>query len=362
VPYLLSTYIPAIAPYLYSVTDSVNVEAYVNTQGGTMEAAGEISSKLAVFGPLAMTIQAYLLAHYPIGTWFSPSRLWVVCLSLICTVLTVCCGYRSDLFAYILLLTLGACCYYSWRAVVLPAVFVVVLLVLVTASGNGIISLPLNKLPLVAQRTMSFLPGDWDQDALESAKSSNEFRKGIIDVYEQEYLGRSPLFGNGFDINIAEFQRYDDELQSGARDPVYTQAKLFCEGKMFHTGWISVYDAVGLVGSLGFITMQLAMLMAAAHFVFRKGADKRSTLFPTYVWSFCYLASSSIGFYATFGSFSDAFDGLIIYAILYSHLFDLETATEPSAIQGDAKKSSEFSGLSSAGYGERYGYGGHYGK
>ena len=56
------------------------------------------------------------------------------------------------------------------------------------ASSSKVIHLPTDKLPLIAQRTLSFLPGDWSEDALESAKASNEFRQDIQDVYMKEYL------------------------------------------------------------------------------------------------------------------------------------------------------------------------------
>jgi hypothetical protein len=356
IPYLLSTYFPALAPYLYSITSSVNVEAYVNTMPGNEDAgSGGLSSRLAAFGPIGAALQLYLLAHYPIGTWFSPSRLWVVFLSIICLLLTICCGYRNDLFAFAMLTVVGVWCYYSWRALLLPTIALLSAIVLITASTNDIIHVPVNKLPIIAQRTMSFLPGDWDQTAIESAKSSNEFRQNIEDVYISEYMARSPLFGNGFDIDKAEFDSLEANLKRGGGDPVYLEAKLFIEGKMYHTGWISVYDNVGLVGTAAFIALQLAVIFVTARFVFGPKANRRSSLFPLYVWIQMNVTTAMISYFTVFGSFNQTFTDALAYAVLLSHLEDLEKTSEPALIPGERKKQVEFSGLSGANYGSRYG-------
>jgi hypothetical protein len=356
IPYLLSTYIPALAPYFYTVTNNVNVEAYFNTEGGTEEAAGAISSKLAAFGPIGAALQLYLLAHYPIGTWFSPSRLWVVCLSFMCVVLVVCCGYRSELFSFAILTVAGAWCYYSWRALVLPTAIVIFALVMITASTDNIIHLPLNKLPMIAQRTMSFLPGDWDEEAIESGKGSNEFRQNIENVYLSEYVDKSPLFGTGFDIDKAEFDSLNETLNmGGGADRIYLQAKLFIVGKMYHTGWISVFDCVGAVGMLGFIALQLTTMLVTARFLRKTKADTRSSLYPLYVWIQMNLVSGALGYYTVFGSFNDALVNLLIYCVILSHLSDLEKATEPTLIPGGVRNPIEMGGLTGASYGERYG-------
>ena len=85
--------------------------------------------------------------------------------------------------------------------------------------------------------------------------------------------------GNGFNINTKEYESYGDALRKGGEDPRYLQAKLFIEGKLFHTGWLSVYDSVGIVGFI----MPLSATqdgvqqfrMASHFFVFGPRADHR---------------------------------------------------------------------------------------
>jgi hypothetical protein len=207
---------------------------------------------------------------------------------------------------------------------------------------------------MIAQRTLSFIPGDWDEEAIESGKGSNEFRQNIEDVYIKEYMGQSPLIGNGFNINTAEFQYYQDAIKSGgAGDVKYLQAKIFIEGKMFHTGWISVYDCVGGIGTIAFVVFGLNEIRVTSHFIFGPKADRRSTLYPLYVWIMCQLVTVMISYFTVFGSFQDTFMGLLIYGILLSHLVDVENITDVPVALRDRKALAEFGRLSDAQYGYR---------
>jgi hypothetical protein len=351
IPYIITTLFPPLAPYLFYVTDSVNVEAYVETMA-TAGVGQEQLSKLAAFGPIAAALQLYLLSRYPIGSWLRPERWWIIGLSLFCVVLTCCSGYRNNMFSFGMITMVGAWAYYSWRAVMLPAVVMVVALVVLIASSNNIIDLPVRKLPVITQRTLSFLPGDWDPEAIESGKSSNEFRQNIEDVYLKEYVRKSPLFGNGFSIDTKTFQYYEDSLKTGATDQIYAQSKLFIEGKMFHTGWMSVYDVVGIVGMTAFIVLGWNEIWTVGRFVWGPRTNRRSSLFPVYVWMLCNLVSMMVSFFVVFGDFKATFMGLLSYGILLSHLLDLENAAPPVALS-ERPGQSDVGRLTNAHYGYR---------
>jgi len=347
IPYLATTIVPSLAPYLYAVTDNVNVESYVDSVTGATSL-----SKLAAFGPLGNCLQLYVVCRYPMGTWLRPERWWVIILSLCCLILVGSSGYRNNVFGYFAMLMVGAWCYYSWRAVILPAVLMVAVLVLLTASSNKIIDLPVRQLPLITQRTLSFLPGDWDPDALDSAKGSNEFRDNIQNVYMEEYMRRSPWLGNGFTIDVGEFTRYSDP-QSRGKDVEYAEAKLFIEGKMYHTGWISVYDCVGIIGTIGFVALAVNLMRLNARFLMGPKADKRSSLYPLYVWVFCNLVTGFAAYWTVFGSFPGEMTGLIVIAMVLSHLADLAEKTEAPLVPIETQGPVEMPRISGAYYGRR---------
>ena len=351
-PFFITTFVPSLAPYLYAFTGNVNVEAYVDTvaTAGAQADSGGIT-RLAAFGCLGSALQLYLLCYYPIGTWLRPERWWVAGLSLLCVATSIASGYRSGLFDFALLTLMGACCYYSWRAIILPVGFAVMVLIVFVASSNNLIDLPTNKFPLIAQRTLSFLPGTWDEDAIESGKSSNEFRKNIQDIYFREYIKKSPWIGNGFSINTKEYNQYIDGLASGSGDPEYLQGKAFIEGKLFHTGWISLYDCVGIIGGLAFIALAWGEVSMAGRFVFGPKSNQRSSLFPLYAWLLCNIATSVIAFFTVFGAFADAFPYLCIYGIILSQLSDIQRAADGQKTSGDAGSQLDFGGLKGAHYG-----------
>jgi len=353
-PYLLSTYIPSLAPLLYTVTNSVNVGAYMASESGSGPGgdSGGVIGRFAIFAPLGGVCQVYLVSHYPIGTWVRPERWWVGGLSFICFIFAIASGYRSALFGFAMITMVGAWCYYSWRSLFLPAGLIVVALIVVVASSNNLIPLPTNKLPMIAQRSLSFLPGEWDQKAIEDAESSNFFRKNIQDVYIKEYLKRSPWIGKGFSIDTKEFDYYNAMATQGSRaDQDYYQAKIFIEGQILHTGWLSVYDIVGIIGGIAFVALGGIEIWAATHFVFGPKADQRSSLFPFYVWILCNLVTMMLGFFMVFGDFKDIIIDLCIYAIVLSHLFDIENTTETPIVPPDRKGQAEFSRLGGAYYG-----------
>jgi hypothetical protein len=355
IPYLLTTFIPSLAPYLYYITDTVNVQAYMDTQTGSKGPSGV--GRLAALGPLGGTLQLYLLCHYPIGTWLRPQRWWVAGLSLICVVLVISSGYRNVLFGFMIGIIIAVWCFYSWRALLLPVVLSIAWLLFYVATSNNLINMPLNKLPMIAQRTMSFLPGDWDREAIESAKDSNHFRDNIQDVYWKEYLKKSPLFGNGFSINTKDYTRLNDLLLNGGSglDKDYLNAKIFIEGKLFHTGWISLYDCVGIIGGMAFIALGWNEISVTAHFIFGPKADRGSPLFPCYVWLLCGILPGLIAFFTVFGDFGQSFQGFCVSAIVLSHLIDVENTTEVSMVLSDRKEQLEHRPL--IGSGSPYGGG-----
>jgi hypothetical protein len=355
VPYLLSTYIPGLAPYLYSVTSSVNVDAYVDSLNGSGNGADSTVGRLSVLGPMGSALQLYLLCNYPIGTWLRPERWWVLGLSLICVILAVSSGYRNTLFGFMMVTMVGAWAYYAWKSLFLPAGVVVAVLVFIIASSNDLIHVPLNRLPVIAQRTLSFLPGDWDESAVQSADSSNFFRKNIQDVYIKEYLSRSPLIGTGYNINKTDFDYYSSAMATGGGDKAYFEAKLYIEGKLFHTGWMSLYDIVGIIGGLAFIALGWNEIWLVYHFLFGPKADRRSSLYPLYVWILCNLVTMMVSFFTVFGDFGQTFANLCVYGVVLSHLADLESTRDIPVAMGERKTPFELTGAG----GGAYGYGGY---
>jgi hypothetical protein len=354
IPFALSTVIPGIAPYLHLITNKVNVQAYTDSVSNAVGGDQGIG-RLGALAGLGIPTQAYLLCRFPLATWLRPERWWLFPASLCCLVLCVASGYRNTLFSFMFQAVVILFCQYTWRSMILPLVLGLGLVGLVVASSSNLIPIPLNKLPLTAQRSLSFLPGDWDPEAIASAASSNDFRKNIIDIYEKEYLYRSPWIGMGYNVDSKTYNALLELEQSPlpGTDVIYVQGKAFIEAGAFHTGWISMYNAVGIIGSVAFIALVAAELWTAGVFVFGPKTDRRSSLYPLYVWTFTMITTLIVGFFTVFGEFAQAMTQLLIDGIVLSHLIDLRRNREVSNLPSEQEKgSADFS--RSGEY--RYGY------
>ena len=344
IPYILSTQYPSLTPYLYNLSDNVNVEAYVaaNSFSQHADAIGRSGPQAAIGG----TLLTCLLCYYPINTWWRPGRWHLVILSLVCFGLVLSGGYRNGAVSTGLSAVLCIWCYLSWRTLIIVPIIVGGLFAVNFSQQYHLVNLP-----LPAQRSLSFLPGDWDWDAsvVDSASSSNYFREDIQNVYKKEYLYKSPWFGNGVSYDGAKFKELTFLSEHQETPDGYYQAEAFIISKQFHTGWLSLYDIVGLVGGAAFVFLNLSMIWVSGRLVFGRGVDRKSPLFPLKVWMFVSLTTGLFGFFTLFGDFMSAFPGLCFGAIILFHLYKLEWVSRPKPIIPILHHSFQFTGPGSSG-------------
>jgi hypothetical protein len=313
-PSTITTYFPGTAPYFFLFTDNINVSAYSESAIGQ----ADIVRNPAQAG-VGAGVMAVLLAYFPIYTWWRPHRWWVVIVALICIALVVMGGFRSALADFGLTILVGAWCYLGWRALVL-VVPVCACVFLATALQDSHVI----RLPEAAQRSLAFLPGDWDPIVVGSTDSSDEFRQKIQHVYLTEEARKSPLLGNGVSFDIADFERYNYLTKYHPTPDGYYSTKIFVTGKMFHIGWISLYDAVGGIGFAIFLFLGFSLTWVTGRMVFQKGADHHSPLFPLKVWMLCNIFPGLVSYFTVFGDIKSEFPQLCYYAVLWTHLHRIE--------------------------------------
>ena len=227
-PFTITTFFPSTAPFLYMFSDNINVGAYtasVLDDGGIVRNSGQAS--------MGAMLVVLLLSYFPFYSLWRPNRWWVVALILLSLPLVIAGGFRSALATFGLMVLVAVACYSKWRVIFLIPVMAGGVFAATFLQNSHLV-----KLPEAAQRSLSFLPGDWDPEVAESAKSSNGFRDNIHKVYVQEELRKSPLFGNGLTYDSADFADYSMLAQRDTADGYYS-TKTFVTGKMFHIGWIS---------------------------------------------------------------------------------------------------------------------------
>lgn len=303
IPYIISTLFPSATPTLYHITSFVNIGAYQDSQGGGADIVRE-----GALGGVGMILQLYILSTFPITTWWRPTRWILILLSLACFWMVLVGGFRSALFVFLSTSALAIWCQISWRILFVIPLAVVLMGILVVGQSEGLL-----KLPVAVQRSMAFLPGKWDPDVVRSAEASNDFRKNIADIYRREELKKTFWIGNVLSFNQ---QDVDSLVQTSAiydREDALWNTRAFIARKEFHVGWVSLIDAVGIIGGAAFVIFGLALVYTTAELTFFP-LDRTSPLFPLKIFLLCFALKEFVGYFTLFGDFTINFGNLLIIA------------------------------------------------
>jgi hypothetical protein len=314
IPYLATTYFPATAPYFYLLTEQVNASAYV---AETLQAGGIIRESAQA--QLGLTVLLCLMAYYPVSVWWQPKRVWLCLVGAAAIFAVILGGYRSELVGLFIETVVITFCYLTWRTLLVVPFFIFAVALMVMAHSNHLITLPLS-----AQRTLDFLPGDWDSEVVANSDASNDFRSRIIHVYLTEYATAHPWLGNGISYNGSDFELYNYLQQTQPTADEYWQSKTFITGKMFHTGWISMYDSVGLVGSFFYLWGISVLFYLTGRSVFGKPINRKSPLFPVKAWLFSFTVLQFVSFFVVYGDMKGYFPMLGTIGILWYHIDRVE--------------------------------------
>lgn len=246
-------------------------------------------------------------------------------LSLAAFLLTARSGFRSAVFIFVLVSVVGAFLWLRWRSlwlVVLGAMVVGFL-----CAGQGV----LFDLPNAVQRSLSFLPGQWSEQVLATAKSSNDFRQSIKDIYWKEFGWKSPIIGNGFAVDPRDVEQ---SLTIGFvgmdADDV---ARGFIVRKDFHEGLLSIWDSTGAVGLFFFILLGLVFYFTM--YRHRKQLTPRQ-IQPIQVWVIANFTAYFNGHFLVFGDFKLLYPAVCTYfAYLLCSLAKQEaSAPTPKSARG----------------------------
>jgi hypothetical protein len=304
-PSLITSFVPSLTPLVYTLTGSANIERFRET----ISTGGIELERIAAIGGPAIALQLYLVSRYSIKNWWRPERWWVAALSGLALFLCMRSGFRSALLGYVFVTAIACLIALKWKSIVV-AVLAVVMCFLVVVGNNNLFHLP-----VAAQRTLSILPGDWDPDAVYSAKASSDFRRIIQQIYLKSYFRPWSLIGSGFKYNPNEAAKY--EVPAGILPPAETY-RGFVVRKEFHIGWISLFESVGIIGSLAFLWFTLNILRRMLFWIRQNGT---AALSIPQRWLIIIYGQTIIPFWTVFGDLSNVIVMLCIIAGLTHVLF-----------------------------------------
>jgi hypothetical protein len=184
----------------------------------------------------AVLFMLWLVSRYKTKEIFSFARPWAPFLFVLCIVLAAISGKRAG-FATVLMTPLIAAILRKEYSYVFCGGILAAILIAVLTLGQG----TLFRLPLQAQRSLSYLPGKWDWEVRgQFQRSIDPFRKELRDLAWKN-IKQHPLVGQGYALNVHEIWG----IVSRGDLNMFTVLSLAL-GSSWHNTWLGIWSDLGL--------------------------------------------------------------------------------------------------------------------
>ncbi len=254
----------------------------------------------------AFTIAFLIFARWTPQEVFGFQRPAVLLLYFACFILVLLSGKRMGLAAVLIAPAISAIM--NRQFVYFPiALAAISMMVAVFVGGQG----QLFNLPLVAQRTLSWLPGDWDPE-LESIRGGTDDWRAEVRRVALANIQRDPWIGRGFSIDISEtltaigMQRYASDVE--------VQAAAYALGRSWHNTWLGYAADFGIPFSIMQAILWISVLTLSARCFKHFGNRSMLGVFSLYV--FIFTSRDVIASWTSGHSAVDAFERWWMYGIL----------------------------------------------
>lgn len=311
----LSTLIPASAPYIFRLYSSVNVEAFQALETSQVLAVSEgFILRFGRTGTLAPILLCAVQLYLPYKNWLGlPQILIGPALFLFSVFLSLVSGFRNTLAKLFLVSAIGV--WQSFRIfsflLILPALGIVGALIWI--QGN------LVKLPDPIQRTMAFLPGQWDPQIVRITKDSSKFRLDLRRVYFKEFFSKNNFLGEGYlyDRNDLAYsqEQFWRKVGYSRSDDSDEQIRDFIKRRQHHEGLLNVHHITGHAGTLTWILFSaLVLIRCFPVFFFR--TPNPLTLAAHFGATLMFV--SIISFWLFYGSLRDTIPEFLAFAFCFA--------------------------------------------
>jgi hypothetical protein len=234
----------------------------------------------------------------PIRACFHPVSAPLVLISLACAAFS---GYRSEVaavgFTYLVAISYRG----GMVAVVVSCLSLAMGIVMLSVINLA------TPLPVNIQRSLSFLPGTWDQALTEDAEQSTEWR---VKMWEEALLTdfwiKNKLLGDGLGMTRQEYnfiRSFGDKQISGGvgSGDISQQQEFFMASGAYHSGPVSTIRAIGYAGLLILLIAQIRLAVHAHRQIQR---TRNTEWFPLALFVGIPLIWSPFFFVLIFGTFS----------------------------------------------------------
>jgi hypothetical protein len=298
-PDMLTTFIPATAPFIFKFYSGVNLGEYGVALRGNFSGEAGIS-RIASLAKLGTSCSLVVLCYNPVRVWLSPTKLWIAPTLLVAVLITAASGYRN--YVARTLLSAFSAIYTTARS----SAFLLVAVGLISISGLVLFQGRVFQLPLAMQRALSFLPGEWDTKAISEAKESSKWREKMKTLFYKEYFQKAPGFGLGYhySANLAKAET-DVYLAIAARQAEsgdeYADVRRFIEMRQPHEGPIHALLVSGAVGAFLFCAFCFGIICYALMSILNTPPKQMS---PIQTWTFALILPQLFSFFFLYGDYT----------------------------------------------------------
>lgn len=176
------------------------------------------------------------------------------------------------------------------------------------------------QLPMTVQRTLSWLPGDWDNEAVRDAEGSSTWRyEMVVWAWNDSRIIKDKIWGQGFGISIDDMNIIASALIGGQQGGMFiggSDRENFMLTGSFHNGPVSTIRYVGVVGLALFYPL-LCYMAVLAWRLCRRAAG--TSVFPLALFLGIPIIYEPFNFMFIFGGF----DGSISQTLYWAGLLNM---------------------------------------
>jgi hypothetical protein len=334
VPDLLTTFIPATAPYVWRFYSGVNLAEYGAVLQGNFIGEKGIT-RFGTLAKLGTSLGLVTLCYFPANTWLHPNRLWALPVVLLAGIFCALSGFRNTIFRY------GLCVLAGLYAPLRLKSFAMFPLVAVFALGVAFTQGRFFEYPLQIQRALAFLPGEWKFQATYETENSSKWRKKIDELFYKEYFHQAPLIGKGYHFD-PELAKKDTDIylaitarQAEAGDE-YADVRRYIEQRMPHEGPVHILLVTGMVGMVFFVGFSAALLIYSFSSVQKTPSNEVT---PIQIWAASLILANVSAFFVVFGEYQTFFIVISPIVTLLYRFERLKKGIQP-AFQPDSERES----------------------
>lgn len=229
-----------------------------------------------LLGSGVIGVQALCARYSPITliSPFHPVRTLLFAAALAAIFLS---GFRSAILYAMVAFLLSAVLRRQARDLWLASAAAAIGLILLVSLQGSVI-----QLPITMQRSLSWLPGDWNEEAVRDAQGSTEWRLDMWKwAWEDTRIMRDKVWGQGFGFTLDDMNLIANALLAGQSGGAFlggSYQESFMIMGSFHSGPLSTIKVLGVVGLLLYYPLMVYMAVLAWRLCRRAYGTKSFTL------------------------------------------------------------------------------------